>query len=179
MAETYCRNLGIASIGKKKPERNRLGNMVTITVMKASCCVLAMVEANRPIPRLDKRNKPDSKKIRPRSPRIGTLNHQWPMIRISTMSMKARMVYGMIFPTTSSQERIGVTINCSMVPRSRSRTIEGAVHKAVMKYRIMPITPGTLKYAAIRSGLYQTCVRTSRGGVNEEGLPVNEACCAN
>ena len=61
------------------------------------------------------------------------------------MSMNARMAYGRILPTTNSHERMGVTINCSIVPRSRSRTMEEAVSKAVMKYRIMPITPGTLK----------------------------------
>src|ERR1041385_3876445 len=101
------------------------------------------------------------------------------MISTSSVSMNAKMLYGRIFPTTSSQERIGVTISCSIVPRSRSRTIEEAVNNAVMKNRIMPITPGTLKYAAMRSGLYQTCVRTSRGGLNEEDLPVKTACSVN
>src|SRR5215216_3951693 len=176
MAETYCRNFGMASIGKKKPERKRLGSMVTMTVMNASCCVLATVEANSPMPRLEIRNKPERAKIKPRSPLMGTLNHQCPMTRTSSISMSAKMEYGRIFPTTSSHERIGVTINCSIVPRSRSRTMEEAVNNVVMKYRIIPITPGTLKYAAMRSGLYQTCVRTSRGGVKDDGLPVSEAC---
>ena len=66
----------MASIGKKKPERKMLGNMVTMTVMKASCCVLAIVEANKPMPRLEMRNKPERAKMSPRSPLIGTLNHQ-------------------------------------------------------------------------------------------------------
>jgi len=42
----------MASMGKKKPDRKMLGSIVTITVMKASCCVLAIVEANKPMPRL-------------------------------------------------------------------------------------------------------------------------------
>ncbi len=69
-----------------------------------------------------------------------------------------------------------MTINCSMVPRSRSRTTAVAVSNAVMKDRIMPITPGILKYAEIRSGLYQTWVRTSTGGVNPAGCALRAVC---
>src|SRR4030067_3732720 len=73
---------------------------------------------------------------------------------------------GYIVATTSSQGRIGVTINCAIVPRSRSRTIAVAVKMEVKAYRIIPITPGIMKKALTRSGLYQTWVRTSIGSFN-------------
>jgi hypothetical protein len=39
------------------------------------------------------------------------------------------------FPTINSHERMGVTMSCSMVPRSRSRTMVVAVRMVVMKYK--------------------------------------------
>ena len=52
-----------------------------------------------------------------------------------------------------------------MVPRSRSRTMALAVRIEVRANKIMPITPGIMKWALTRSGLYHTVVRTSSGGV--------------
>ena len=46
----------MASKGKKKPERKTLGKMVNRTVRNASCCVLAIVEASKPMPRLESRS---------------------------------------------------------------------------------------------------------------------------
>ena len=154
----------MASSGKKKPERKMLGRSVIQTVSMASCWVLAMVEANRPMPRPESSSKPEQPRMRLKSPRTGTPNHQWPMASTSRVSMKARMTYGRILPTTSSHGRMGVTMSCSIVPRSRSRTIAVAVRMEVMANRIMPITPGIMKYELTRSGLYQTRVRTSSGG---------------
>jgi hypothetical protein len=68
-----------------------LGSSVIHTVSIASCCVLAMVEASKPIPRLDSRNRPESSKISPKSPRMGTLNHQAPIARTSSVLRKARI----------------------------------------------------------------------------------------
>src|SRR3990172_624900 len=51
---------------------------------------------------------------------------------------------------------MGVTISCSMVPRSRSRTMEVAVSMEVSICRIIPISAGTMKYALRRSGVYQS-----------------------
>src|SRR3989304_3550664 len=53
----------------------------------------------------------------------------------------------MIFPRMSSQGRIGVTISCSIVPRSRSRTIAVAVSIEGRSCRIIPLRAGTMKNA--------------------------------
>ena len=50
----------------------------------------------------------------------------------------------MIFARISSQLRIGVTINCSIVPRSRSLTMERAVRLVAVWNKIMAIKPGTI-----------------------------------
>ena len=62
-------------------------------------------------------------------------------------------------PAISSQERIGVAISSSRLPRSRSRTIAAAVKITMVMVRITPISAGTICTAVRRSGLYS--VRTS------------------
>ena len=155
-----------------------LGRSVIQTVSMASCCVLAIVEASRPIPKPVTRNTPESRMIRPRSPRIGTPNHQCPTASTSIVLKNPSATYGISLPTINSHGRMGVTISCSIVPRSRSRTTEEAVRMAAMAYRIMPITPGIIKCALIRSGLNQTVVRTSTGGWTRRLIPLRSNFCA-
>ncbi len=81
----------MASSGKKKPERKMLGSRVIHTVSMASCWVFAMVEANRPMPSPVMRKMPDESRIRPRSPRMGTPNHQCPKASTSMVLKKPRM----------------------------------------------------------------------------------------
>ena len=64
-------------------------------------------------------------------------------------------MYGTILPTVSSMLRMGETINCSSVPRSRSRAIAIAVNITRVIVRMTPTRPGTMKTAVRRSGLYQ------------------------
>src|SRR5262249_39439477 len=60
--------------------------------------------------------------------------------------------------------RIGLTISASRVPFSRSRTTDTAIAVIVVCIRRAPMSPGTMKMAETRSGLYQARTRTSSGG---------------
>ena len=60
------------------------------------------------------------------------------------VSKKAITTYGASLPTSSSHGRMGVTSSCSMVPRSRSRTIAVEVSTPDTKSRITPISAGTM-----------------------------------
>src|SRR3990172_3327482 len=71
----------------------------------------------------------------------------------------------MILPSKSSQRRIGLTTSASSVPRSRSRTIAIAMTLTVVCISNAPNSPGTMKIAETRSGLYQARTRKSSGGV--------------
>ena len=51
---------------------------------------------------------------------------------------------GVSLPIINSAELSGVTASCSMVPRSRSRTIAAAVNWIVRNSKIMPIIAGTM-----------------------------------
>ena len=53
------------------------------------------------------------------------------------------MAAGTILPIMSSMGRMGVTINCSMVPISFSRTMAMAVSITVTTMMRLQITPGT------------------------------------
>src|SRR5713101_5618267 len=70
----------------------------------------------------------------------------------------------MILPRSSSQRRIGLTISASSVPFSRSRTTDTAICVIVVCIRSAPTSPGTMKIAETRSGLYQARTRMSMGG---------------
>ena len=59
---------------------------------------------------------------------------------------------------------MGLTISASSVPFSRSRTTETAIAVMVVCMSSAPISPGTMKIAETRSGLYQARTRTSTGG---------------
>ena len=48
---------------------------------------------------------------------------------------------------------MGVTMICSSVPRSRSRTTAKAVSNKVWNNRISPMTPGTMKFTLSMLGL--------------------------
>ena len=59
---------------------------------------------------------------------------------------------------------MGVTINCSSVPRSRSRTTAVDVIKVMVIVSKMPTIPGTMNTALRCAGLYQGRTRISTGG---------------
>ena len=58
----------------------------------------------------------------------------------STMPTSAK---GSVLPSISSMGRMGVTINCSMVPISFSRTMASAVSISVTIMMMLATTPGT------------------------------------
>ncbi len=89
-------------------------------------------------------------------------NHRIATPVISARSMKATMAGGIVLPTMNSPGVSGVTLSCSSVPTSRSRTTVSAVSTRLMSIRISPITAGTLYTRLARSGLYQARVRSSR-----------------
>jgi hypothetical protein len=93
----------------------------------------------------ENKNSTQEKTINSSEPRTGTPKIKCPKAITSAASKMPRMTYGRILPNTSSIWRMGVTINCSIVPRSRSRTTAEAVSMAVMAYRIMAMTPGIIK----------------------------------
>ncbi len=58
------------------------------------------------------------------------------------MSSRPSRAKGSVFPTTSSQERMGVTMICSRVPISLSLTTAWAVRMTGMRNAINAITAG-------------------------------------
>jgi hypothetical protein len=53
----------------------------------------------------------------------------------------------------SSPRVTGVTMSCSRVPNSRSRTIDMDVMMSIVMERIIPMIPGTMKMLLFRAGL--------------------------
>src|SRR3954468_13107516 len=64
-----------------------------------------------------------------RLPWIGTANAQRMIARISAVSPRPSTRYGATLPSIRPSGSTGVTISCSMVPFSRSRTTEPAAQK--------------------------------------------------
>ena len=61
----------------------------------------------------------------------------------SATSSNPTSAKGRVLPSISSSGRIGVTINCSMVPISFSRTMAIAVSIRVTIMMMLATTPGT------------------------------------
>ncbi len=62
-------------------------------------------------------------------------------------------MYGTILPVITSSTVAGVASRFSIVPRSRSRVIASPVIITIVIVRITPISPGTMLYCVIASGL--------------------------
>ncbi len=62
-------------------------------------------------------------------------------------------MYGVIFPVITSNGRTGVASRFSIVPRSRSRVIASAVMTTIVIVRTTPMSPGTMLYWVMFSGL--------------------------
>ena len=86
-----------------------------------------------------------------------------PTRAITSMSAKANRVHGSNLPTISSPRRNGLTVICSPVPCSRSRTKVTAVCWIVTIMMITTISPGIRKSDDFCSGLYQV---RSRGSIS-------------
>ena len=73
--------------------------------------------------------------------------------RTSSSCRKASTRYGTSLPTTTAIGETGVTISCSSVPRSRSRTIEKAASSVPEKVSRIATSPGMRRLALRESGL--------------------------
>ena len=62
-------------------------------------------------------------------------------------------MYGPILPTITSSGWTGVASRFSIVPRSTSRVTANAVIMIIVIVRITPISPGTMLYWVMPSGL--------------------------
>ena len=82
-------------------------------------------------------------------------NHNRPTLTTSATSPRPTRKNGTVLPTMNSTGRIGVTMICSSVPTSRSRTMAKAVRLTTMISVSVPITPGTKNQRPLRSGLNQ------------------------
>jgi hypothetical protein len=88
----------------------------------------------------------------------------FPSTRITVICTYPTSTNGRIFPSMRLVLLSGVTMSCSRVPRSRSRTIAMLVMSRSVSERSTPMIPGTM-YASVRiAGLYQGRTRTSSGG---------------
>ena len=76
-------------------------------------------------------------------PRSGTSNQKTPISRINVTSTKAISTKGSVLPRMNSAGVIGVTMICSIVPISFSRTTAMLVNSRLTRLTTITITPGT------------------------------------
>mgnify|MGYP003350027060 CR=1 FL=1 len=91
---------------------------------------------------IDSRNSPLDPISIATLPRNGTWKTTSAVVVASPMSRKPINANGIVFPSISSIGRIGVTINCSIVPISFSLTIAMQVSKSDIIVTMVAITPG-------------------------------------
>ena len=94
---------------------------------------------------------------------------------MATMSANARIVHGSSLPIISSHWCSGLTIICSWVPWSRSRTSVTAVCWTVTIMMITTMRPGIRKSEERRSGLYQVRILGSSRPMPEMSMPCRSA----
>jgi hypothetical protein len=110
----------------------------------ACCCVREIVERNSPSPSDVRRKQPERPMRSGTLPRIGMPNPKT-ITSITTVAFAdAIAVNGTILPIISSAGVIGVTMICSSVPISFSRTIAIDVRFIVPARSIMTSRPGTM-----------------------------------
>ena len=142
-------------MGNPKPEKVMAGMMKKNDVTIACCCVAEMVEISKPTPSMHKINRTAPSASTETWPRKGTWNHSDPTTEISATSKMPIRKNGSVLPRMNSAGRMGVTIICSSVPISRSRTTAKAVSVITRTSVRLPMIPGTKNQRLLRSGLYQ------------------------
>ena len=98
-----------------------------------------------------------------RLPRIGTSNQNTPISVTSTTSTKPISAKGTVLPRMNSAGVIGVTMICSIVPISFSRTTAMLVSSSVISATTITSTPGTKKLRLSRFSLNHARMRSSAG----------------
>jgi len=94
-------------------------------------------------------------------PENGTRNHSVPTVNTTTIWMIATHTYGSSLPMRYSARPIGVTNNCSSVPRSRSLTTDWLIRFCVDIIRMKASSAGTIVFTARIVGLNRTRTRAS------------------
>ena len=130
-------------IGNVNPDSMNAGWMKKNASIIACCCVRLIVDRNSPAPSVLSRNNAAVKARNRALPRNGTWNSSSASAVTSTESAKPTSANGIVFPSISSIGRMGVTMICSIVPISFSRTIDSAVRISVTIMMMFTSTPGT------------------------------------
>ncbi len=139
----YCTATGMLRIGNAKPLSMNAGVEKKKLAIIACCCVREIVERKRPAPNVVIRNNTAQNSSSRKLPCSGMWNTRNASTVTSTTSSRPTTANGSVFPSISSMGRTGVTINCSIVPISFSRTMPSAVNINVTVMMMLAITPGT------------------------------------
>ena len=145
-------------MGNIKPERRNAG-ITKKTMVKRDCCwVRETVDMKSPMPKVVKRKRPVANNNKGKLPLNGIPNQKMLAPTTRKTSKYPTMTKGIVFPSINSTGRMGVTINCSIVPISFSLTIAREVRRIVVIIRITATTPGRLKFCDFNSGLYHALI---------------------
>ena len=109
----------------------------------ACCWLFATVDTKSPRPSVFSRSSIVMRISSTREPRKGTPNQPTAMPVTRKVMISPSRANGDSLPTMSCQGRIGVTMSCSRVPISFSRTIPMEASTMVMIMRIIARTAGT------------------------------------
>ena len=145
----------MAAIGKAKPERMNSGLTKKKLSENACCWVLEKVDSSSPMPIAASKKSVAPASITRGSPINGTLNQKMPIVLTRVMSPSPMRKNGTVLPRMNSTGRIGLTMICSSVPTSRSRTIAKAVRLTTCSKVRLPITPGMKNQRSSRPELNQ------------------------
>jgi len=125
------------------PENSMAGKKKKNVVIIACCCVRLTVEMKSPIPSVPSRNSAVPSSRSAKLPRNGISNQKRPTADTSAVSTKPTTANGAHFPRMNSTGRIGVTMTCSIVPVSFSRTIAMLVSIRPTSITSIAMIPGT------------------------------------
>ena len=131
------------AMGNTKPLNIKKGRMKKKFVIMACCCVLETVEIKSPMPSVLIRKIKVAPSNKNALPTIGILNHKMAKAITSTICAWEMIINGMVFPRISSKGFRGVTMSCSMVPDSLSRTIAMEVNSKERSMTKNATIPGT------------------------------------
>lgn len=142
-------------IGKLNPDRVNNGLITKKLVTNACCCILQMVEIRRPIPSTESRYRTVPRINVNGLPENGTSNQSVAMMAINETNESPMKKNGTAFLITNSSGLTGVTMICSSVPTSLSRTTAKDVRFTIITNVSVAMTPGTKDRRLLSPALYQ------------------------
>ncbi|KAF5028044.1 hypothetical protein DSECCO2_663150 [anaerobic digester metagenome] len=113
---------GMLSIGVNNPLSSIKITSINHEINMDCCCVFTRVEIKSPKPVTTSRNKVATRKISVIFPKMGIWNKNLAKTRPKASSDRPIIQKGINFPAINCVFRRGVTLICSMVPISFSRT---------------------------------------------------------